>query len=215
VDGTTGAGPLRTSIDNSFVDTINDSDSLFAFMGRGEARRGRLGLFLDLMYSRLGYNDVGVSGSATRADATSTTLILEFGDAWQIAEGSAGPNGRWELDAIGGGRWTRMRTEISVIGGGPSADTTTHWVDPFAGLRLRGRLGERWEFTLRGDIGGGLGGSRFAWHVASTIGYRFELFGIESAALVGYRALYQDFHSSKLVWDVTMHGPLIGLNLRF
>ena len=68
---------------------------------------------------------------------------------------------------------------------------------------------------MRGDVGGGIGGSRFAWQAIATVGYDFTLFGLPATALVGYRALSQDFESSKTVWDVTLHGPLIGLNFRF
>ncbi len=38
-------------------------------------------------------------------------------------------------------------------------------------------------------------------------------------AFVRYRALYQDFEegsgSDRFVWDVTLHGPILGLNVRF
>jgi hypothetical protein len=212
-DGTMGAHGVNAKVSNSFRDTIRDSDTVLSFMGRVEARRERLGLFLDLMYSRLGYDEVPVRSAV--ANASSTLFIMEFGGAWQLAAGP--PDGRttWALDTLGGGRWTRTRNEIAFNGGGPSADSTVDWVDPFVGLRLRGRLGERWEYTLRGDIGGGFGGTRFAWQTIGTLGYRFEMFGLESAALVGYRALSQDYESAKQVWDVTLHGPLIGLNIRF
>jgi hypothetical protein len=211
-DGTIGTGTLQAPVHNSFVDTIRQSDSVLSFMGRIEARSGRLGLFLDGMYSRLGYDDVRVG--PTSVDATSTLGILEFGATWQLAEGNAWPGASWALDVLGGGRWTRITNEISFprgIGG----SSTTGWVDPFAGLRLRGHLADRWQYTLRGDIGGGTGGSRFAWQVIATVGYDFALLGLPATALVGYRALSQDFESAKTVWDVTLHGPLIGINLRF
>lgn len=211
-DGTIGTGTLQAPVHNSFVDTIHDSDSVLSFMGRIEARRGRLGLFLDGMYSRLGYDDVRVG--PTSVDAKSTLGILEFGAAWQLAEGAAWPGATWALDVLGGGRWTRIGNDI-IFPGGTGGSSTTGWVDPFGGLRLRGQLAERWQYTLRGDIGGGIGGSRFAWQAAATVGYDFALFGLPAAAVVGYRALSQDFESARTVWDVTLHGPLIGLNLRF
>jgi hypothetical protein len=214
IDGTVGTGAVRAKVSNSFVDTIKESDSVLGFSARGELRRGRLGLFLDGIYSQLGYDDVR-AGPAT-LDATTVLGILEFGGAYEVAGGRFGGMDRnaWALDGLGGGRWTHVRNKAFIVGvaGGSS---TSDWVDPFVGARLRGRFGERWEYTVRGDIGGGIGGTRFAWQTIGTLGYRFELFGLESAALVGYRALSQDFDSAKLVYDVVMHGPVIGLNLRF
>ncbi len=212
-DGTVGARGFRASVSESFRDTIQDSDTVLAFMGRIEARRERLGLFLDTVYVRLGFDDVPVGPAV--ANASASLFIMEFGGAWQLAEGAPGGAATWALDALGGGRWTRTRTEIAFNGGGPSADSTVDWVDPFIGLRLRGELGERWHYTLRGDVGGGFGGSRFAWQVSGTLGYRFEMFGLESTALIGYRALSQDYESASQVLDLTLHGPLIGLNVRF
>ena len=214
MDGTVGAGSPRADVSNSFVDTIRESNSVFGFSARGELRRGRLGLFLDGMYSALGYDDVR-AGPAT-IDATSVLAMLEFGAAYEVASGCFGGADRnaWALDGLGGGRWMYLRNKVSLVGvaGGSS---TSDWVDPFIGARFRGRFGERWEYALRGDIGGGVGGSRFAWQTFATLGYRFQMFGLESTAVLGYRALSEDFHSAKLVYDVVMHGPVIGLNLRF
>ena len=214
MDGTVGAGQFRAKVSNSFIDTVRESDSVFGFNARGELRRWRLGLFLDGMYSALGYDDVR-AGPAT-LDATSVLGLLDFGAAYEIAGGRFGGADRnaWALDGLGGGRWTHVRNKVFLVGvaGGSSE---SDWVDPFVGARFRGRFGERWEYALRGDIGGGVGGTRFAWQTSATLGYRFELFGRESAAFFGYRALSQDFHSSKLVYDVVMHGPVVGLNFRF
>ena len=70
-----------------------------------------------------------------------------------------------------------------------------------------------------GDIGGFGAGSDFAWSALGLVGYRFEMLGLDSSALVGYRALGQDFDTgsgaNKFKWDVTMHGPIIGLVTRF
>jgi hypothetical protein len=45
------------------------------------------------------------------------------------------------------------------------------------------------------------------------------MFGIDAAVLAGYRALDQDFSSGRGLqqfrFDATMHGPILGLNLRF
>jgi hypothetical protein len=212
--GIVGAGGVTGKVDDGFLDTLRQTDSLIGLMGRAELRRGRLGLFVDGQHTRLGYDDVRV-GPLT-IDAESRLTTVEFGAAWQVAGAAAAdpPPGSWALDVLGGGRWTRARNELRFAVG-VGGDSTADWVDPFVGLRLRGRLSERWEYALRGDVGGGVGGSRFAWQAAATLGYGFELFGLQATALAGYRALSQDYESRRLTYDVTLHGPLIGLNLRF
>ncbi|MBS7813759.1 hypothetical protein [Roseococcus pinisoli] len=52
-----------------------------------------------------------------------------------------------------------------------------------------------------------LGGFGADWQTAVTVGYRFDLGGA--------RPLSQEFQNSHLVWDVTMHGSIIGADLRF
>jgi hypothetical protein len=207
--GTVGVSGQRAKVDDSLGDTLRQTDSLIGLMGRGELRQGRLGLFLDAQHISLDHADARV-GRVT-LDARSRLTIVESGAAWQVA--GSQPGG-WELDVLGGGRWTHLRNELRIVGAGTLADTAD-WVDPFVGLRLRGRLSERWEYSLRGDIGGFGVGTRFAWQAAATLGYRLELFGRPATALVGYRALHQDYSSRELTYDVTMHGPVIGLNIRF
>jgi hypothetical protein len=69
---------------------------------------------------------------------------------------------------------------------------------------------------VTGDIGGFGVGSDFAWDAFGVIGYRFSLFGQENSGVIaGYRALSQDYTDGsgrdKFQWDVTLHGPILGL----
>jgi hypothetical protein len=52
------------------------------------------------------------------------------------------------------------------------------------------------------------------------IGYQFNFFGEDNARVfAGYRALYQDYTDSsgtdKFQWDMTLHGPILGLAITF
>lgn len=38
---------------------------------------------------------------------------------------------------------------------------------------------------------------------------------LDATALVGYRALSQDYADGGFRWDMTVHGPLLGLTPRF
>ena len=94
------------------------------------------------------------------------------------------------------------------------------WVEPLLGARTIWDLSERWTVTLAGDIGGVAFGSDFAWNAFGLIGYRFSLFGEDNAGVfAGYRALSQDYTDGsgddKFKWDVTLHGPILGLSIGF
>jgi hypothetical protein len=93
-------------------------------------------------------------------------------------------------------------------------------VDPLVGARAHFHLSERWSLSLEGNVGGFGVGSDFAWHASGAIGYRFSLFGEDNARLLGgYRALSQDYETGsgddKFEWDVTLHGPIVGLAIAF
>jgi hypothetical protein len=163
--GDVGAAGITVPVDNCFADTLRKSDSFLALMGRAEARQGRLGVCLDALHIPTGYDDVRL-GPAT-INTRSPLTVTEFGAAWQVADG--GP--AWALDAVGGGRWTRVGNSVRFANGF-GGESTTNWVDPFMGLGLRGAITDRWVYTLRGDVGGFDVGSRIAWQAAATIARR-------------------------------------------
>lgn len=209
LDGRVGAGPLDLDISSGFRDTLDAADTVFALMGHAEYRRVGVGVFLDGAYTRLGFNAVPVGPATSRL--TTSLLVLHAGAALEVA---AGQDGRWAVDALAGARFTQVRNAI-VVALGPSASQQATWAEPFLGLRLRGRLGGNWEYGLRGDIGGFGIGSDLSWQAVGTIAYRFPLFGADAAAVAGYRALSQDYREAGFRYDMLVHGPVIGLSLRF
>jgi hypothetical protein len=219
IDGTVGVGGVDASVDNSFADTLEQSDSLLAFMGHAEARRGHWGLLLDTVYVKLGYDDVAV-GTA-EADATSELVFVELGGFYEFGRWPLGGPARdvsWSLQGLGGARYSYVGNEIDVVGG-PRLDQSKDWVDPFVGLRAAVAFSDSWDASLRGDVGGFGLGSDFSWQLVALLGYRFPLFGADAKAAIGYRALSQDYDSGsgseRFKWDTTLHGPILGVSVRF
>jgi hypothetical protein len=212
--GTAGAGSARVPVDVGFIDIVKAADSILAFSGHAEAQRGPIALFADGMWTRVGIDDA--TGGPAQVEVTSTSKLAELGGAYRFLDQGyeARQPGGWSLEALAGGRYTYIGTRIDIQSVG-RASSNSEWVDPFVGLRLRVELSPRWRASLRGDLGGWGVGSQFTWNVQALVGYQFTLFGTDATAVFGYRALYQDFASAKLVWDMTLHGPVIGLNLRF
>jgi hypothetical protein len=214
----------KVDIDTNIFDIIDESDSFFALQGHFEARKRKIGAFLDLTYM-----DVGMDAEVGPADADidTTVTLVELGGFYRVAERplgaeSAGASSKnVALDLLAGGRYTSMESDLD-INIGPAAGSfsgSQDWIDPFVGARATMDLTDRLVLVTRADIGGFGVGSDFTWHALGLLGYRFELFGARATALGGYRALYQDFEdgdgASEFGWDTTIHGPILGLNFQF
>ena len=167
---------------------------------------------------------------------TSEIGIVEFGASYRIGEWSIGleprSSGRaadrtLSFEAIAGGGYSYLNGEIDLkvsaaslgLAGQRVVEKSKDWIDPFGCARARINLSQRLSIQLRGDVGGFGVGSDFSWQAVGLIGYRVNFFGRDATVAGGYRALYQDFEdgsgASKFAWDMTLHGPVLGLNIRF
>ena len=73
---------------------------------------------------------------------------------------------------------------------------------------------------LAGDVGGISTSDQYSAEAYGTVGYRFGLFGDNNASfLAGYRVLHQKYETGsgrdEFEWDITMHGPIMGLKISF
>ncbi|MGO4677172.1 hypothetical protein AB4Z40_30195 [Bosea sp. 2YAB26] len=228
-------------VDASFIDivdaTLGDGGTLFALMADIEARNGRfslLGNFAGLKVSidrgnvRTRSVTPDISGAiGASGDAKTSMAILEAGAAYEFARyGSVG------FDVLAGARYWYQRADISFDAGATvdvgdlsfgrnvaiARSGSVDWVDGFAGARMRIGVAPGHEIFLRGDLGGG--GSKFSWQ--GIAGYSFDFAeknGITYSGILGYRALYADYAQGegrrRYAFDMLMHGPVVGLSLRF
>lgn len=151
--------------------------------------------------------------------------LLEFGVTYRVLDTAVATG--WTrgerapgvaIDLYGGGRYTYLELDLDTRGQ-PSANRSVDWVDPMIGVRAVWNVTDRFFVLAGGDIGGFGVGSDFAWSALGLLGWRFQMFGLDSAVVGGYRALGQDYSTGsgtrRLQFDVTMHGPVLGLNIRF
>ena len=72
---------------------------------------------------------------------------------------------------------------------------------------------------LDGDIGGFGVGSDITYNPIGTVGWDMTVFGNDATLHAGYRVLYQDYEdgsgADRFAYDVTTHGPMIGMNFQF
>jgi hypothetical protein len=217
---------IKGDVDESFSDILPDLN--FAGMGSIDARKGRLGLIVDGLISQL--ESKGDTGPLS-IKATADFNFVDFAGYYRIGPinldseiGAAGP--KLVVDPYLGGRYTYLNMDLNVESSGPifggehrDFSGTHDWFDPLVGLRAIVQLTPQWRLTALGDIGGFGVGSDFTWDAAGLVAYGFSLFGKEAEILAGYRALYQDYSNGsgndKFEWDMTLHGPIVGLAIHF
>lgn len=204
-------------VDASFIDILEESDSIMALMGFFEARRGRLALFTDAVWVDLGFSgnvqrsanpiaNLNILASAN-ADFDYELTVIQSGIALEVANWSNGA-ATTALDLMGSARYWNNSADVSVdvnaaidlsgIGFQRSGSRafsrsgTLDWVDPVVGARIRHRTASGATLTLTGDVGGFGAGSDFSWQAVGTYGWDTMLFHTPFHALIGYRALGVD-----------------------
>lgn len=213
IDGTVGVfGLPAVDVDVSFIDILDNLD--FAAMAVGQVRYERFGLFADLVYVKISAAAATPLGLiADRAGLGQEVAIATLTGTYDLS--------RWEglqLQAMAGARIWSVETKLNLSGGlipvGRSLrrEQQETWVDPLIGLQARYDLDDRWFLTGWGMVSGFGAASDFGWDVLGAAGYeindRFSL-------AAGYRGAGVDYTNDGFVWDVAMHGPIIGGIVRF
>lgn len=222
-DGSVGVGGRKADVDASFGDILDASDSLFSFSGHFEVGHGRWAGYLDAWYGNLGAD--GLSGPSGMADidVTFEQLIVDFGVMYRVYQWQPEGIGHGHrlggiVDLYGGARYNMVSLEVdpAMLA---SRSQDEHWVDPIIGARLIHPLSENLHARVNGDIGGFGVGSDFTWSATAVLGYDFTIFSIPATIYGGYRAIGWEYSdgsgADEFEWDVTLHGPILGLSLRF
>jgi hypothetical protein len=211
IDGKVGIGDVTADVDVGFDDILDNLE--FGAMAAYRGERGRWAVVADLIFMALEQEKSGLGpAGGTRAKVEADQLIVELDGSYAVTE---------RLDAYGGLRYWELDNELEIVGGGPlgetlSASKTEDWVDPIVGLRYVAPLAERWQFIVRGDVGGFGVGSDFTWHTSAFAAWQVSEQG---SVLLGLRYLDVDYDdgsgSDRFRWDVTEGGPMAGFAWRF
>ncbi len=79
------------------------------------------------------------------------------------------------------------------------------------GVRYSHEFNKKWYTRLVGEIGGGVS-SDFNWEAMGVLGYH-----INSCwdAVLAYRGIGTDYSKGGFLYDVTMHGPMLGVSFNW
>lgn len=245
VSGSTTSHGQTVDTNASFIDLLQKSDSLIGYMGYLEADKGKVGVYADFVFTKMGFTTsqaayrnpvAGLKLSATaNAALTMQMFIVEIGGVHELARWGGVGGGATALEAVGGFRYWNVnlvgtfdalitadttRFNLSRSGGFALADSgTTQWVDPLVGLRLRHQLAPNQTITLRGDIGGFNLQNSLSWQAIAVYSYDWQFSGYRIAALLGFRALGVNYNSGSgataFGLNEVFYGPVLGTSLRF
>ena len=245
VAGNFTAKGQTVDVNATFPQIMQKSDSLAGFMGNVEADKGKVGVYGDFVWAKLGFDKSmasyrnplpGLQLSATTNTALTTSMtVIEAGGLYEFANWQHGQGSFTAIDGLLGFRYWNVSNEIdlNLIGSvnvvplgfefgrtfSVARADSIDWVDPIVGLRLRHQFTPSQKVMLRGDVGGFGLGSSFTWQAAAIYSYQWQFSGYALAALAGYRALGVTYSQgsglSTAGIDAVLHGPLIGVSLRF
>jgi hypothetical protein len=210
-----------------------------------EARNGRYSFFGDVVYLKVGLNggmtrsrgtdDLNASVGAS-AGLKLEMVIAQLAAAYELATwpSTSGPGSNTAIDLYGGVRGWWQKADASVDLGGTvnvgdltrTADRTltasgdVTWLDPLVGVRLRQQFAPGADLVLSGDIGGFGAGSKFTWQALAAFNYTlFVRNNVTWSGMLGYRALSVDYSQGSGLnhyeYNMTIHGPILGVTARF
>jgi len=221
IDGTLNYNVPPDSGGSVSVDASDILENLnFVFMGAFESRYNKISFAADLIYMDISNSsstviDVGPEQGEQLNVYGGLSLT-----AW-VVTGIVGydvvQNDRTRVALIGGVRYLTLDadTDIAIYGPGPENPPPHHlsgskdlW-DGIVGVRGAFLLNKNWYIPYYGDIGAG--DSDLTWQLYAGIGYMFNWGDI----VLGYRYLEYDEGNDKLLHDLKLYGPLLGVKFKF
>jgi len=177
-----------------------------------EAKRGRHGLLLDLLYIENKsditfpqFQEVKIN-STSKATVTSVSYVFQFYDSE-----------RTNVDLTLGLRYWDINSDVKFTDNtntfsSQQLSNSESWVDPLIGVKAKTSLGAS-RFYLVGWLGvGAKGGADHFYDTSVNIGYQWN----ESiGTLIGYRQFGVDYEDGLFKYDIEQSGWVLGLTWGF
>lgn len=197
MSGDVGIGPVNAPVDFGFDKVLDNLE--FAMMGKVRVGYDRWALTTDVVFMGLGESKNGV------------TVDL---DQWMIEPTLSYRVSKY-FEPLVGVRYNNLSGEIrGPLGRNPSG--TQEWWDPIVGANLSLPIGKKFNFNVRGDIGGFGFGSDLTWQAFPYFSWQLTKWG---SLQLGYRWLYMDYETgsgtSRFKYDMLIQGPQVGITFHF
>jgi hypothetical protein len=206
-DAATIPGLPSAPIDVSPSQAIEDTEA--ALMLVFEARKGRGGLFVDLIYTDVRSEEEFLPALGISVRSRSKSTLLSGAYEQRLIDSESG-----NFDLLGGARYWEVDSFLGFTGPlGLSGRNKEDWVDPFLGLKGRHRFGKsRFYISYIAVVGGFDVSSKLFYDLNVNLGYQWNK---AIGTVVGYRLFDVDYDHSGFVWDVRQEGLGLGLTWSF
>ena len=203
--------PLPASkVDMSFADSLALlKDVEGALVTTVYAHKGRFLVMLDLSWMRVSPNQTAnVAGSMVTLGSRSESFAILSAVGYRFVD-----NPKVIVDAYIGVKAWSMDNTLSVYA--PPIITAKvskveTWVDGLVGGQVRSNITDR---VFANAIGfAGTGGSKFVGDLYAGVGYQFNK---QWDAFAGYRVQYVNYENGSFLYNITQHGPLLGVAAKF
>jgi hypothetical protein len=197
-------------LDISLEDILDNLDGTLMFAGG--VRKGKWALYSDLLYLNL---EADNSLGRINADSELTVWISHISGSYTMIQ-----NDDFSLDVLAGARYLYLDIDLDLDierkrkGDLPiDIEKSGNAWNAIAGIRGHIELPKNWYSTYYFDAG--TGDSHFTWQAMGGVGYEFEKFDV----FAGYRYLKWNFHKDddfgKVLKDLEIKGPYMGVKLFF
>jgi hypothetical protein len=215
--GDVGVKGIKTHVDDSFLDVIDNTDTVAALFVRLDARYGAWGGYVESGYMGLGVDNIHTP--IGKADDSFTLIFTDLALTYRLIDTprTASSPGL-SVSPLAGLRYMHLGNELNpdLL---DKRKQTKDWADPIVGAEAVVTLSDHWRVLLHGDIGGFGVSSDLTWSAFALGGYRFKLGRRDAEILLGYKALAEDYTdgsgNNEFTWDTTLHGPVFAFNIRF
>ena len=203
LEGSIQAGAVGGDVDVGFSDLLDNLEMTVPI--RFEASGPVWTLIAEINFADLSYDLEGSNGM-TIGELDLDMLTAELLSGYKFSDFS---------ELIFGVRYTSLDTELS-FGGGPGGSSKfsadQDWVDPVVGLRYGGPISRRWNFRIRGDVGGFGVGSELTWNLRA--GFGVEVSDV-TQIVIGYHVLDIDYDQNNFVYDMAQQGPEFAVSFKW
>jgi hypothetical protein len=212
MNGKTGVRNTTVDVDADFSDIWDNLN--FAFNPQFELTKGNWVLGGNFFYAQLEdsktihSSDPNIDGRG--GDVTADMGIFDMGIGYTVVRTEFGDLPFTLTPGIGG-RVTYVDLSVNPNFSYTRGQSRT-WFDPYIGVRATLGLTKSLNWRTQGTIGGFDVGSQFTWSAGTYLDWQFS---DRFSLTVGYQALNWDYDLDNFKWDMTFHGPYIGLNVKW
>jgi hypothetical protein len=219
VSGSVGVGDRTANVEESFIDILENTDSVIGLSGRVTLAYDRFEAFTDITWIRLGFDKI-TTPSGARFSTTMSLMISDACIAYNLLEPSVDSRGRRgpTLAPYTGARifWANTQVDATELPFSDSASSV--WADPIFGGMWETPFSENGRFSLAGDAGGFTLSSQLTWQVTALFGFDFRCFEHTCTLSIGMRAIADDYSAdstNRVTTDLILWGPILAWDIRF